>query len=82
MTQFDLETWITLIDLIGDNYIYFSENELEIGESESIASGFVNAYASDKPLPYKKTPPVDLAEEMNELLSGVVISRNSLQGED
>jgi hypothetical protein len=66
--------------LIESNPSYFTDdNDYYVGQ---ITNDFVFAYSEGKPLPYKKTPPVDLAEEMNELLSGVVISRNSLQGED
>jgi hypothetical protein len=66
--------------LIESNPSYFTDDkDYYVGQ---ITNNFVFAYSEGKPLPYKKTPPVDLAEEMNELLSGVTISRNSLQGED
>jgi hypothetical protein len=66
--------------LIESNLSYFTDDkDYYVGQ---ITNKFVFAYSNGKPLPYKKTPPVWLEDEMNELLSGVVISRNSLQGDD
>ena len=78
--QINFKTLEEIDKLIESYPYYFTDDKgYYVGQ---ITNEFVFAYSEGKPLPYKKTPPVDLAETMNERLRGVVISRNSLQGED
>jgi hypothetical protein len=77
MTIINVKAWFELTSFIENNSVYFSNEELGINESESIASRFVNAYAKNKLLPYKSTPPHEIDIQVRKLLSCIYVSRNN-----